>query len=152
MADIELQFPEQMEQRFRSRLFLGCRRLGGQHHQVDVAVWRHLAAPGAAKRHQRQGASFARTPGHMFVAEADDLVVQEGRRVGRGATVAGMGCESARNFGAARIERLAESGSGIRTIEPCNPLGDGAAVDDRAPVVDVEEAHDPRSAASRFSR
>ena len=91
MADLELQVPQQMEDRFGRRFDVGARRLGGQHHQVEVAVGRHLPAAGAAEADQRDLAADRRADhalGHIIVSEADDLVVEEGqwpaRRRGRG--------------------------------------------------------------------
>ena len=68
-----------------------------------------------------------------------------------------LGSKPLRNFGAARGQRLAQKRRGVAgelsaRLARREPLGDFAAVDDRSPVLDVEEAHASRSAARRFRR
>ena len=53
LADLQLQIPQQIEQGL-AHLLAPRRTAGGdEHHQVEVAERRHLAAPGAAKPDQR---------------------------------------------------------------------------------------------------
>ena len=111
MADLELQVPQQMEDRFGRSLDLGARRLGGQHHQVEVAVGRHLPAAGAAETDQRDLAADRRADhalGHIIVSEADDLVVEEGSGLRGGAAAAGFFDQPPADLGAPGLERLAQ--------------------------------------------
>ena len=66
MADLELQVPQQVEDRFGDRSSSGV-GLAGQEHQVDVAERRHLAAAGAAEPdhgHPLGGGSIEHALGH----------------------------------------------------------------------------------------
>ena len=120
MTDLELQFPQQVEHRLGRGLLLRRRSRCGQHHQVDVAVRRHLAAAGAAERDQRQRVG-RRAPGGMFVGKADDLVVKEGSRVRRRPAVARISGKPPRDLLPAALEGVAEDCGGI------GPAGAGRA-------------------------
>ena len=53
MADLQLQVPQYIEQRLDHLLAPWASRSGAEEHQVQVAVGRHLAAPGAAQPDDR---------------------------------------------------------------------------------------------------
>ena len=146
---------------FGRALLLGGRRLGGQEHEVEVAERRHLAAAGAAEADQRDAPSIGcveHALGDEIVGEADELVVEEGGRLGRRPAAAGLVGQPPRDLRAAR-RRAPRAGSSATSAVSClppgkrgEPLGDRPPVDDRAAILDVEQAHGSRSAASRFSR
>ena len=82
--------------------------------------------------------------------------MKEGRCLGRRAAVTGVVGQTTGNFGAAGIERVAQDQAGVALwrlarIQSRELVGYRSAIDDRALLVDVVKAHDPRSAASRLS-
>ncbi len=85
--------------------------LGGQHHQVEVAVGRHLPAAGAAETDQGDLAADRRADhalGHIIISEADDLVVEEGSGLCGGAAAAGFLGQAPADLRASGFERLAQ--------------------------------------------
>ena len=109
-------------------------------------------------RPRGRGSAADEPLGDEVVGEADDLVGEEGIGCGDDPAAPGLGGEAARNLVAARFERRAEQRGRLAleivVRQRAEPVGDRAAVDDRAPVGDQREArrlpHQP-SAASRFS-
>jgi hypothetical protein len=71
--------------------------------------------------------------------------VQVGRSLRRGPPASGLRDQAASDLGTACVQRHAQRARGVIA----NPFRDRSAIDDRAAVLDVEEAH--RSPAIRFS-
>ena len=139
MAELELQVPQQSEQPLGKRGF-GAAGLGlGQDHEVDVAVRRHLAAPGAAKPDQSD--ALRTIFGDMVERQANDLVVEIGDGFGGGTAGRGVRGKALGDFGAALVECIAQDAGWVTLSQRgC----DRAAVDDRPALPDVVEAHDAR--------
>ena len=114
LADLQLQIPQQIEQRLGDLLAPRRAALRHQHHQVDVGERRHLAAPGAAKPDQRDplgggGIGIGVQPlGDEIIGQSHDLVGEEGVSGGMGAAPARLGDDPRGNLGAAMVERVAE--------------------------------------------
>ena len=107
MTDLQLQVPQQVEHGFRGPFLLSSGRLGGEEHQVEVAVGRHFTASGAAE------ADDGKLPGvgaqdafeDEVVGDPHQLVVEEGRGLRSRAAIAGLLGEAARDFPAPGGER-----------------------------------------------
>ena len=141
MADLEFEIPQEVEHRL-SDLFLRRGRRGcGEEHEIEVAERRHLAAPGAAEPDQRQaGRLIVYAARHMIEREANDLIVKKGVGLRRRPAAPGLFAQPASNFGAARFQRIAQDRRGLALLPgPGQPVGHGAAIDDRAPMIDVEQ-------------
>ena len=116
LADLQLEIPQQIEERFAD--LLAPRRAAGghQHHQVEVTERRHLAAPRAAKPDQRHAFGRRRIGvgikplGDEIEAEPDDLIDKESIGRGMGAAAAGLSGEPRGNLGAAGGEGVAKDG------------------------------------------
>ncbi len=159
MADLELQIPQQMKHRFGGAP-LRCRwRLFRQEHEVEVAERRHLAAAGTAEPDERKTVERLAddAPGDEIVAEPNELIVEEGGGLGGGTAVARLLPQPLRDFLTPSIERSAKhpgpfGAKLLAGLERGQMIADRAAVDDRALVVDMREAHPSFSAANLFSR
>ena len=139
-------------------LGFGRRRLGGEEHEVEVAVRRHFAAPGPAQRNQREPLVERRADHPLadeVIGKPNELVVKECRRLGGGSAAAGLLGEAPRDLVAPAAQRVAQERRGLAVelltrTQRREPVGDRPAIDDRSAILDVEKAH--RSLASRFSR
>ena len=138
MADLELQVPQQMQDRLNDG-FLSRRRLGrGEKHQVEIAVRRHLAAAGSAEPDDGHG--FGRlVRGDKVVGQPDELVVQIGRCSRRRPSTIRIERQSPRNFGTALFERapqdLRREPVPVLPLGQCGErVGNPAPIDDRAAV------------------
>ncbi len=155
MADLEAQVPQVIEDRL-DHLLAPRRALGGSDEgDVDVGVRRHLAAPVAADRNQRQPLPRSavgrgeHVGDHVVVHHADQLVDQE--RLALDALIPGARLlgEAAGELGAAFVELVAQEFDDFRprllraALRHC--VGDGfgkrAPVDHRALVGDVDAGH-----------
>src|SRR5690349_3855484 len=159
VANLQLQIPQQVKHRLRCALLLARRGFRGEEHQIEVAERRHLAATGAAKSDDRQALDglVENSLRNEVVGEAHELIVKEGGGASRGAAVARLDGQPPRDLVAAMFESAAEDGRRFADdlfagLQCRQPVGNPAAVDDRAPVVDIEEAHQPCSEASLFRR
>ena len=166
MPDLQPEVPQRVELRL-DHLF-GPARLfeRGEEADVDVAVRRHFAAAVAADRDQRDAltrraiARGIEMSDGEIVAEADELVDQEGSGLRGDEPRRRKGEQASRDFGAPIVERRLEqvdhraaalagvAGFGRDSLKP---LGEGAAVDDRAAVVELGEQF-AQGAAACFSR
>ena len=97
-----------MEHGFGGPLLLSGRCLGGEEHQVEVAVGRHFATAGASEADDgklagvRADYAFA----DEVVGDPHQLVVEEGGGLRSRAAIAGLLREAARDFLATRRERI----------------------------------------------
>ena len=149
MADLPPQVPQLVEHRF-DHLLAPARLLErGDEGDVDVGEGRHLAAPVAAHRDQRQprrGGGVADrigAPRREVVDQAQQLVDQE--RIGRGGldpALRGRG-EPSRDLAATRLHRALQDlrrvraqrrAVGAAVVYRGQRIGDRAPIDDRAPV------------------
>ena len=163
LADLQFQVPQYVEQRLDHLIAPRRSAPRDEAHEVEIAVGRHLAPPGAAQADNGDplcvGASSRMEPlSDEVEGEADDLVCQEGVGGGDHPAATGLDGEPPRNLASARLEHGFELCRRL-PLEICvrQPLqlpGDRPAVDDCAPVGNQREArrlfHQP-SAASRFS-
>src|SRR6185503_18799772 len=91
------------------------------------------------------------------MGEPNDLIVQERRRPRSGPSVTGPFAEPARDFRATGSKSFRKNFDRVRGkllawLKRSESVGNRAAIDDRAAVVDVEEAHAPCSEASLLRR
>src|SRR5215208_6027925 len=102
-----------MQHRLSRTLLLRGGRFGGEKHEVEIAERRHLAATSATKPDKGEIIAdwLVEHPfAHDIIGEANELVVQEGRRLRCGAAVPRRFGEALRDFGATIFERPAQSG------------------------------------------
>ncbi len=124
MADLQPQIPQRIELRL-DHLFGPARLLErGQEADIDIAVRRHFAATIAADRNQRdplarravgRGVEMA---GGEIMAEADDLIDEEGGRVRRDPPGRGVREQPALDLGTALFERPLSSSTIARRRWP----------------------------------
>ena len=155
LPDLQPEVPEDVEHRFDD--LLAPRRLlpWGQEGDVDVRKRRHLAAPVAADRHQRQPFRRRRVDrrihrgGHEIIGEAQQLIGQERIFGGMFAAPARVRGDAALDLGAGILERLAEDGYrpfaalarvGAMGSHLAQRIGDGAPVENGAAVGNGVEA------------
>ena len=115
MADLELQVPQQVQDRFGG-LFLVCiRRLRRQEHQVEVAERRHFAAPGAAEADERHAAGrlLDDPSAGKIPCQANDLIVEERRCQRSGAAIARLDGQAAGHLLAAARQRVGEDAGSL---------------------------------------
>ena len=120
MADLDLEVPQQMQDRLNDG-FLSRRRLGrGEKHQVEIAVRCHLAPASSAEPDDGHG--FGRlVRGDKVVGQPDQLVVQIGRCSRRRPSTIRIERQSPRNFGTPLFERAPQDLR--REPVPVLPLG-----------------------------
>ncbi len=107
MADLQLEVPEQMEDR-RNRCLLACGRFGaGQEHQVEIAERSHFAAAGAAEADDCYGLGEG-AGCHEIVGETHQLVVEVGRRSRRSSSAVGIGGEPTGHLRPPLVQRAAQ--------------------------------------------
>src|SRR5205085_7467500 len=99
----------------RGAFLFGRRSLAGEEHEVEVAEWRHLAAARAAERDNRDSTGrFIEDPTcDEIVCQPNELVVEEGRGLGRGAAIAGLVQEPPGDLRPAMFEGSAENRRGL---------------------------------------
>ena len=107
MADLQLQIPQDVEQRLDDLFAPGDVAAGAEEHEVEVAERRHLPASGAAKANDGNSLAGGRIGigvdplDDQVVGKAHQLVRQEGIGCRDDAAPAWLGGQAPGDFGAA---------------------------------------------------
>ena len=105
-----------MKHRLSRALLVRLRVLRGEEHQVDVAVGRHLAPPGAAEANEREGLAERRIHDPFadeVPGEPHQLIMEECGGLRRGPAVPRFLGQAPGDFGAPGGERLGKDRGGI---------------------------------------